>query len=61
MEGHIPLYTPGLRKAVRYSQDMGQKEADDWKTLEREFEKEKNEYLADREEKMKKWKNKKWW
>ncbi|CAG8500269.1 16629_t:CDS:2 [Funneliformis caledonium] len=61
MEELIHPYTPRLRNAVRYPQEMKQKEIDDWKTLEREYEIEKNKYHADREEKMKKWKNKKWW
>ncbi|CAG8593698.1 4440_t:CDS:2 [Funneliformis mosseae] len=61
MEELIHPYTPRLRNAVRYPQEMEQKEIDDWKTLEREYKIEKNKYHADREEKMRKWKNKKWW
>ncbi|RIA80106.1 hypothetical protein C1645_839291 [Glomus cerebriforme] len=58
MEELIPTYTPGLRKAVRNSQDIDQQE---WKILEQEWVEEKNKYLAEREEKKAKWKNKKWW
>ncbi|CAI2171815.1 346_t:CDS:2 [Funneliformis geosporum] len=61
MEELIHPYTPGLRNAVRCPQEMEQKEIDDWKTLERAYEIEKNDYLVDREEKIKRWKNKKWW
>jgi hypothetical protein len=57
MKELIPTYTPGLRKAVRNSQDMDQQE---WKTLEEEWAKEKNKY-AEREKTKTKWKNKNWW
>jgi hypothetical protein len=61
MEELIPTYTPGLRKAVRNSQDTQDMDQQEWKILEREWIEEKNKYLAEREEKMAKWKNKKWW
>ncbi|GET00005.1 hypothetical protein GLOIN_2v1870538 [Rhizophagus clarus] len=57
MEELIPTYTPGLRKAVRNSQDMDQQQ--EWKMLEQEWIEEKNKHLAEREEKKIKWK--KWW
>jgi hypothetical protein len=56
----IPTYTPGLREAVRNSQDMDQQQQE-WKILEQEWIEEKNKYLAEREERRTKWKDEKWW
>ena len=59
MEELVPTYTPGLRKSVRNSQDIDQQQ--EWKFFEQEWIEERNKYLAEREEKKAKWKNKKWW
>ncbi|RGB30669.1 hypothetical protein C1646_765034 [Rhizophagus diaphanus] len=59
MEELIPTYTPGLRKSVRNSQDIDQQQ--EWKIFDQEWIEERNKYLAEREEKKAKWKNKKWW